>query len=195
MKNNKKTVVYLGSLEPHKGFKTVVKSVPLVVKKRPDINFLFVSPGKRNFLSDKNYEFNKLFIDDYLTSFKSNYKIIEKIVSKDDLMNHVDLVVVPQLTASGTLVPPLTILEAMFYGKPVIVSNTEGIQNFISNNKNGLLVKPGDEIALSNAILKLFDNKILYNRLKNNGFECVKNLNIKSTSKRFFEFLLKAKKT
>ena len=110
-------------------------------------------------------------------------------------MNHVDLVVVPQLTASGTLVPPLTILEAMFYGKPVIVSNTEGIQNFISNNKNGLLVKPGDEIALSNAILKLFDNKILYNRLKNNGFECVKNLNIKSTSKRFFEFLLKAKKT
>ena len=47
---------------------------------------------------------------------------------------------------------PLTILEAMSCGVPVVASNVNGIPEVISDGVNGLLVRAGDPISLSRAI-------------------------------------------
>jgi glycosyltransferase involved in cell wall biosynthesis len=47
---------------------------------------------------------------------------------------------------------PLTILEAMANGLPVIASDIGGISQVIKDGGDGLLVKPGDVSELINAI-------------------------------------------
>ncbi|WP_038068375.1 glycosyltransferase family 4 protein [Thermoanaerobacterium aotearoense] len=53
----------------------------------------------------------------------------------------------------------LVIVEAMSKGKPIIASNVGGIPEIIKNGKTGILVEPGNELELANAIEKLLNNK------------------------------------
>ena len=47
---------------------------------------------------------------------------------------------------------PTVIAEAMACGKPVVSTTVAGIPELVTNGKNGLLVEPGDALALANAI-------------------------------------------
>ncbi|HOE91384.1 MAG TPA: glycosyltransferase, partial [Candidatus Cloacimonadota bacterium] len=48
-------------------------------------------------------------------------------------------------------------LLALSYGKPVISTKTGALDEIIIPNKNGILVPPEDETALSNAIIDFFE--------------------------------------
>ncbi|RUT77880.1 glycosyltransferase family 4 protein [Ancylomarina longa] len=56
---------------------------------------------------------------------------------------------------------PLSILEAMSYGLPVIASKVGGIPDLLYKYRNGLLVKPGDLATIKNAIDKFLQNEAL----------------------------------
>jgi glycosyltransferase involved in cell wall biosynthesis len=47
-------------------------------------------------------------------------------------------------------------LEAMSFGKPVIASNTGGLPEIVRSGENGILVEPGDHLALARAITTLY---------------------------------------
>lgn len=51
-----------------------------------------------------------------------------------------------------------TFLNAMYWEKPVIVTDPEGAKDYIENGKTGILVKPGEPEALRKAILYLLEN-------------------------------------
>lgn len=61
---------------------------------------------------------------------------------------------------------PISLLEAMFNGLPIIGTNAVGINNIISHGKNGLLFKNGDADDLKDKIKELIDN----NNNNNNMF-------------------------
>lgn len=50
---------------------------------------------------------------------------------------------------------PLTLLEAMAGGMPIVTTNTCGMADLIDNEVNGLLVPPADAAALGNAIERM----------------------------------------
>lgn len=54
---------------------------------------------------------------------------------------------------------PLTVLEAMAYGKAVIGTRIGGTTELITDNENGLLAEPDDSASLSQAILTLLEGK------------------------------------
>jgi glycosyltransferase involved in cell wall biosynthesis len=60
-----------------------------------------------------------------------------------------DIYLMPTTRQEGL---PLTILEAMANGLPVIASDIGGISQVIENDEDGLLVKPGNVSELINAI-------------------------------------------
>jgi glycosyltransferase involved in cell wall biosynthesis len=49
-------------------------------------------------------------------------------------------------------------LEAMACGRPVVVTETPGMRDYVSHGYNGLLVPPGDPRALATAIERILAN-------------------------------------
>ena len=50
---------------------------------------------------------------------------------------------------------PISILEAMSYGKAIITTNVGGIPSIVAHNDNGYLLTPGDNESLTRAIQRL----------------------------------------
>jgi glycosyltransferase involved in cell wall biosynthesis len=64
-----------------------------------------------------------------------------------------DVSVLPTLRREGL---PKTVIEAMVYEVPPIVTNTGGSPELVENGISGLIVPPGDAAALADAILRLY---------------------------------------
>jgi len=69
---------------------------------------------------------------------------------------------------------PVVLIEAMLSGVPVISTEISGIPELIINKETGLLVMPGDEKELANAILNLIDDDELRNSMIINAAAKVK---------------------
>lgn len=65
-------------------------------------------------------------------------------------------------------------LEAMYCRTATVSTNTEGPKDYISNEKNGMLVGIGSTKHLAQAICQLLDDKKLRNRLEKNGNKTAK---------------------
>ena len=60
---------------------------------------------------------------------------------------------------------PMSILEAMAAGLPVIATNVGGIPEIVRDGQNGILVPPQDQNSLVNAICRVLDDSELANNL------------------------------
>ena len=67
----------------------------------------------------------------------------------------------------------LVVLEAMATGRPVIASRIGGLQEVVRHDKTGLLVPPGDAIALRDALQLLLTDEALRTRLGQGGLETI----------------------
>lgn len=77
-----------------------------------------------------------------------------------------DIYAIPTRDTAYTRVQtPAKIFEAMAMGRAIVASSLGDIPAILENGKSGLLVRPGDEVALRNAILKLAENKKLRERI------------------------------
>ena len=69
---------------------------------------------------------------------------------------------------------PNAILESMACGVPVVTTNAGGIPFITENNITALFVDIDQPEAMAKAVLKLYQDKNLYNTLSKNGIEEVK---------------------
>ena len=63
---------------------------------------------------------------------------------------------------------PVSLLEAMAYGKIIIATNVGGIQELIINDINGILVKPQAPNEIAQAIKRVYNNPVLMKILSDN---------------------------
>jgi glycosyltransferase involved in cell wall biosynthesis len=79
-----------------------------------------------------------------------------------DLLRHADVLVHPATWGEAF---GLTVAEGMASGCGVIATRTGGIPEIVTDGEDGLLVPPGDEIALAEAIDRLAFDPALRARL------------------------------
>ena len=84
-----------------------------------------------------------------------------------DLQAAADIFVMPSLWEGL----PLAVLEAMLAGTPVIASRISGIPEAIRDEEEGLLVPPGDVMALRQAMVRLMADETTRSRLAKKGQE------------------------
>ncbi len=76
---------------------------------------------------------------------------------RDKLLINADIFILPSYNEGL----PMAILEAMGWGLPIITTPVGGIPELVIQNKNGLLVTPGDIQELSQAMQSLIENENL----------------------------------
>lgn len=72
-------------------------------------------------------------------------------VQKLELLRLADAFVLPSYNEGL----PMSVLEAMSWGKPVVATKVGGIPELITNELDGLLINAGDKMALTDALVKL----------------------------------------
>lgn len=69
---------------------------------------------------------------------------------------------------------PISILEALACGVPVVSTNVGGIPYMVANGEQALLVPPADPQAMADAVISLCEDRQLKNRMIKAGLELIK---------------------
>jgi len=152
LEENRKIVLCVGRLYHRKGLTTLLQSISKVVQKFEDVRFVISGKGFKKSEANLRGWAEKLKIGNYVTFL--GYFPDEKL---PDLYAASDIFVLPALYENF----PFAILEAQSTGLPVISTKVGGIPEFLTNNKNGLLVEPGDPEQLAQGIMILLQDSEL----------------------------------
>lgn len=81
----------------------------------------------------------------------------------DRLLAASDLVVLPSLYEGL----PLSLIEAMAAGRPLVTTDIGGTRELVTHNVTGILVRPADPVALADGVARLVSSPELARRLAN----------------------------
>lgn len=135
-----------------KGHEYTVEAIPAILEAFPQTRFLFVGEGpERERIFQKTCE---LGVKDYVF-FAGERQDIANVLSALDLF----------LLTSIFEGLPLSVLEAMAVGLPVIATRVSGTPEAVLDELTGLLVPPADASAVSRAVKQLLANPELRQRM------------------------------
>ena len=87
----------------------------------------------------------------------------------------------------------LTCLESLYFGTPVIASNSGGPAEIISHGINGLLVENKNTVSMANAMLQIAGDAAFRKRVNEEGFKTVQeSFSADKTSGKLFKLLVEA---
>jgi len=161
IKPEEKVVLYVGPVEEHKGIFELAQAAARLTPRFGHVWFFFVGRRRR---PEKEHRKNQARLRSLLNGVPRMI-IEEGMHDIPRFMTMADLVVVPQKTCHGIAAQPVTLLEAMKCGKPVIGSSTPGIRELIHEGKNGFLFKPGSSEELAEILEKLLNHPDLFQGL------------------------------
>lgn len=143
---------FTGSLYPWHGVDVLIKSMKMVRGKYPDARLVIVGDGgERNNLEKQSVE---LGLNGCITFLGSvNHVDIPSIVGG------FDIAVAPYNPQGTFYFSPLKVYEYMAMGKAIIGSELGQISSLIENDEGGLLVPPGNAIALAKAVSQLIGDE------------------------------------
>lgn len=153
-------ILFVGRIRADKGVEYLVRSSNIVINdhSRDNVRILLVGPMEE-FGSESNTQSPYL---QKINGLIQNYGLSESVrltgpLPLDDLRKlyaACDIFVLPSLTEAM----PTAVLEAMASGKAVIATKVGGIPRQIKPGENGILINPGDEKELAEAIEYLINN-------------------------------------
>lgn len=156
--DNEKVLLFFSFVTKQKGLHLLIKAMPDILEKN-NVKLLVIGEG------DYLAEAKQLVAESGLGS----YVIFTGHISREetpDYLNASDIFIMPTLRQEGM---PLSLLEAMACGKPVIASKIGGISSVIDDGINGFLVPPGDVSKLIEKSLFLLNNKDFADKLADNA--------------------------
>jgi len=158
----------VASLAPHKAQTYLLQAAKEVVGSFPEVKFLIVGGGELEGRLKKEIKALSLQGKVILTGFQRD---IAPLYSALDLF-----VLSSYLEGLCT-----SLLEAMFYGVPIVATRTGGIPEIVKDGVNGWLVPPRDAKALARAIKGLLVDREMARRFSTQGKIMVRKFGIQET--------------
>jgi len=182
-------VMYSGVLGVGYAFETVLKAASFLSEYK-DIVFLIrgigeLAPKLARLIKELNLK--NVVLD---TNFLPKTKL-------SALLRSADVFLLPMSSASFVEAGlPTKIFEYQAYGKPIICCSDGEPAKYIEYTDSGLVVNPSDSKALANAVLRLYENEKLGQKLGANGRKYVcKNLTCEKIGERMYQILMSKDKT
>ena len=141
-------VACVGRLIFNKGPQYLVEAAPEVLQAHPEAEFVFVGDGP---LRPRLEERARQLGVGHRVTFLGTRPDVPAILQTCDMLTRPSLL-------EGM---PLTVLEAMACGLPVVATPISGTAELVRHGENGLLVRPADPASLARAILCLMEDEPL----------------------------------
>ena len=154
--NSNNTILFFGSNRPNKGLQYLIKAEQILRSKLQ--NYKIVLAGEN--VSDCG-------LTDGRNS--SHFEIVDEFIPTEKVPHYfrdASIVVLPYISATQSGIIPL----AYAFGKPVVATNVGAIPEIVEEGKTGLLVEPGDEVALADAICSMLSDSDRLKRMSYNAF-------------------------
>ncbi len=145
-------IIHVSNFRPVKRVPDLVYAMAIVTKEEPNAKLTLVGDGPDRHGVEKLIEDLKLHRNVTLTGFRSDIP---------NLMRCSDIGVLCSETESA----PLTLLEGMSTGLPMVATKVGGVLEIVEDGKNGLIVPPKYPEELAQAILRLYRDQKLRKRL------------------------------
>lgn len=150
------TVIFVGRLIFNKGPQFVVEAAPYVLQHFPKTRFLMVGDGPlRQSLEARVRELG----------LEQAFEFLGLRRDIPDILQKADILVRPSLLEGM----PLTILEGMACGLPIVATPISGTAELVKHEETGLLVRPSDSIDLADALIRLIRDPELARQMGNRG--------------------------
>lgn len=143
-RSDAKQVLFLGEIGQRKGAFDLPEIIKDVLKKIPEARFVIGGEGETARISEQMRSFG---IPESAVSFPGWVTGAEK----GKLLKESSLYLLPSYQEGM----PMSVLDAMGYGLPVVSTNVGGIPKIVVPERNGRLCAPGDTEALAEAVCEL----------------------------------------
>lgn len=145
---DKKILLFFGFVRDYKGLRHIINAMPEIVKYDSNIRLMIVG----EFRSDKEH---------YLEQIKNlgvgdNIDIVDGYIPDSGIEKYFaasDLIVLPYESATQSGIVQI----AYGFEKPVIATNVGGLPEVIADGKTGYIVEPKNPKALTEAVIRFFD--------------------------------------
>lgn len=141
-------VLYLGGLAARKGLDTVVAALPTIWSRHPDVEVVVAgkTTGEATELRRAAVEVSRGHDLRWLPDVSDDEKAA--------LLASASIVLYPSRAESFGIV----FLEAWSFGVPVVGCRAGAVPDVVEDGVSGLLISPGDPVALADCVSRLIDN-------------------------------------
>ncbi|MFH2117476.1 MAG: glycosyltransferase family 4 protein [Bacillota bacterium] len=155
-------ILYLSNMIKSKGYFDVLMAAKLLKENK---NIMFCFAGGFPNQADEN-EFLEFIDEENLTENVKYVGVIDGI-EKLELLKASDIFTLP--TSFPPEGQPISILEAMNAGMPIITTNQGGIGDIIKTGENGYIIKPNNPNMIASCILQLIEKRDLFKQISINN--------------------------
>lgn len=177
-KTQNPSLLYLGRLRDYKNIDIAIKAFSKVVKKIPEATFTIGGEGDR---------------ENDLKDLVKRLGITESVIFlgrvSDEVRNELYSMSWLSIQPSSHEGWGITVIEANFYGCPVIASNIAGLRDSVVDKKTGILVKPKSISGFAKAITRVFNSSSTRQKMSNLGKERAKKFNWSENTNHFLDAL------
>ncbi|MFC1590035.1 glycosyltransferase [Candidatus Omnitrophota bacterium] len=146
IKNNSVVVGTFGRLEEEKGCQYLIESIPIIRKKHRETFFIIIGEGSlRESLMKKAVELK----------VGEAVRFLGGRGDMPELLKAMDVVVFPSIHEGFSIAA----LEAMAATRPVVATRVGGMEELITDGKDGLLVESGNSASLARSVMRLIEDK------------------------------------
>jgi glycosyltransferase involved in cell wall biosynthesis len=168
---DKKVILTFGLLSANKGIENVLKALPSIIQKHPDVTYIILGATHPNVLNAEGEEYRislqqivrKLNIEDNVI-FKNRFVEFEELC---EYLGTADIYITPYLEeaqiTSGTLI------SAMGTGKAIISTPYWYATEMLADDR-GVIVPFKDPVAIAKQIIYLLDNDVKRNTIRKNAY-------------------------
>lgn len=161
-------ICYIGHLYTERKLHNLIKAIYFSKKSIPNIKLLFIGDGEDKNRLKKIAHRMDLAKDIVFAGFIKYEKIPEYLNNSDMAISYVPI------TKGYDIQPPFKTIEYLASELPMIATDTKGNRYFIKDGENGLLVED-DPLSISEAVVKLFKNPELIEKMEKNARKSVEN--------------------
>jgi glycosyltransferase involved in cell wall biosynthesis len=136
-----KILVYMGRLSHEKSVDDVIRVAAIIMKKDPQIRLHLIGDGKERASLEALAKKEGVFEKTTFTGCLTDNKLVEALQNADVF-----------ITASRSENMPLSVLEAMAVGLPIVAVRSLGLSEMIEDGENGFLVSPNAKEGVLNAL-------------------------------------------